>query len=218
MASHMCLTARANFSGSPWPPMCMKYTFGSSKKKWLCRPVTSRPPAKAASMAGVTSSWKTTVSPMTMAPCFVGVKAAQEPRPAAGLKAMPSTVTATSVRAQPRRTTPSGVVVALLPAALPIFSSSSLEPGPAEAHQPMPPSRSTRIVPRTILGTLLAMIVSFVLDSSSVSRDWQERDTLGRFPDLSLAQRSHLPIRSNLDALQGAVADIAEQDVRFAFG
>ena len=49
-------TPDASFSGSPIAPMCMKNTRGSSKKKWLCSPVTSRLCAKAASIAGVTSS------------------------------------------------------------------------------------------------------------------------------------------------------------------
>src|SRR5262249_24352711 len=52
------------------------------------------------------------------------VKAAQEPRPANGFSATPSTLTATSVRAQAMRTTPSLVVVALVPAAVPILSAS----------------------------------------------------------------------------------------------
>src|SRR5262249_40798598 len=66
------------------------------------------------------------VSPITIAPCPLAVKAAHEPRPANGFSGMPSTVTATSVRGQPMRTTPSGGVVALAPAACPIRSASSL--------------------------------------------------------------------------------------------
>ena len=64
MASQAALTLEGGLLGLPAPSMCMKKTFGSSNRKWLCRPVTSRPLAKAASMAGVTSSSKTTVSPM----------------------------------------------------------------------------------------------------------------------------------------------------------
>src|SRR5262245_39740028 len=62
---------------------------------------------------------------MTIAPWLVAVNAAHDPRPANGWKVMPSTFTATSVRGHPIRTTPSLVVVALAPAALPIFSASS---------------------------------------------------------------------------------------------
>src|SRR5882724_5053624 len=68
---------------------------------------------------------------MTIAPWAVGVKAAHEPNPAAALNDIPSIMTGTSVRAQARRTTPSGVVVALEPAAAPILPSSSLWGAPA---------------------------------------------------------------------------------------
>src|SRR5262245_4802288 len=64
-----------------------------------------------------------------MAPWWPGVNAAHEPSPANGFRGMPSTVTSTSVRGQPMRTTPSGVVVALVPAASPILSASSLWAG-----------------------------------------------------------------------------------------
>ena len=52
-----------------------------------------------------------------MAPFPIGAKAAHEPKPAAGGRVMPSTVTATSVRDQPIFTTPSGVAVAATPLA-----------------------------------------------------------------------------------------------------
>src|SRR6266446_6929783 len=68
---------------------------------------------------------------MTIAPWAVGVKAAHEPNPAAGLNGIPSIVTGTSVRAQARRTTPSGVVVVLEPAAVAILPSSNLWGAPA---------------------------------------------------------------------------------------
>src|SRR5436305_794061 len=62
---------------------------------------------------------------MTIAPCSLGVNAAQEPNPAKGLSGVPSTLTGTSVRGQPIRTTPSGAEVGLVPAACPILSWSS---------------------------------------------------------------------------------------------
>ena len=89
-------------------------------------------------MAGVTSSWKTTVSPMTIAPCGAFVNAAHEPSPANGFRGMPSTFTGTSVRGQAMRTTPSSVVVAFVPAAAAIRSASSLRSSWAEAKQPRP--------------------------------------------------------------------------------
>ncbi len=82
---------------------------------------------------GVTSSWKTTVSPITIAPCGALVKPAHEPRPANGFSGLPSTRMGTSVRAQAMRTTPSGVVVALVCAALAIASASGLFSAPASA-------------------------------------------------------------------------------------
>jgi hypothetical protein len=92
-------------------------SFGVSWKKWLCSAVTLSPCANAASIAASTSSSNTTVSPITMAPFPIGAKAAHEPKPAAGGRVMPSTVTATSVRDQPIFTTPSGVAVAATPLA-----------------------------------------------------------------------------------------------------
>src|SRR5437016_11749878 len=80
---------------------------------------------------------------MTIAPCFAGVNAAQEPRPANGLSGIPSTITGTSVRAQARRTTPSGVVVAWAPAARPIRSASSLASAAArDVRPPLVPIRT----------------------------------------------------------------------------
>src|SRR5205814_5217640 len=55
----------------------------------------------------------------------MGANAAHEPRPAAGGRIMPSTVTVTSVRGQPIFTTPSGVAVAVAPLASPIALASS---------------------------------------------------------------------------------------------
>src|SRR5208337_3191455 len=69
---------------------------------------------------------------MTIAPCGALVNAAHEPNPAKGLSGTPSTFTATSVRAQAIRTTPSGVEVPLVPEARAIGSGSrrsSDEPG-----------------------------------------------------------------------------------------
>src|SRR5450830_1344051 len=55
-APNTFLTAEAIAPASPMPLMCMKYSRGSSKKKWLWRAVTSRPFCRAASIAGATSS------------------------------------------------------------------------------------------------------------------------------------------------------------------
>ena len=74
------------------------------------------------------------------------VKAAHEPSPANGRSGMPSTCTATSARAQPMRTTPSFVVVALVPAAAPIFSASRRLSWAAKAHQAAPQQASDRAV------------------------------------------------------------------------
>src|SRR5713226_2258974 len=95
-------------------------------------------------MAGVTSSSNTTVSPITMAPCAAGANAAQEPSPANAFRGIPSTVTGTSERAQAMRTTPSFVVVALVPAAEAILSASNLGSSLAKAELP------TLATPRTI--------------------------------------------------------------------
>src|SRR5262245_11034640 len=93
---------------------------------------------------------------MAIAPCGALVKAAHEPRPANGLSGAPSTCTLTSLRAQPMRTTPSGVTVALAPEAAAIRSASSLSSRGAKAASsitnaaatiPVAPSNSlTRII------------------------------------------------------------------------
>src|SRR5262245_45186541 len=85
---------------------------------------------------------------MTIAPCLAGVKAAHEPSPANGCISMPSTLTFTSVRGQPMRTTPSFVVVAFAPDASPILSASSFAFGAsssdrAECIHPTPPTSTT---------------------------------------------------------------------------
>src|SRR5438067_80456 len=73
---------------------------------------------------------------MTIAPCGVGVNAAHEPRPANGFSGIPSTLTATSVRAQAMRTTPSFSVVAFTPAAVPILPASRVASALASKDQP----------------------------------------------------------------------------------
>src|SRR5262245_17274229 len=106
---------------------------------------------------------------MTIAPCFAAVNAAHDPRPANGFSGMPSTVTFTSARGQPMRTTPSAVVVALAPAALPIASASSFVPfGPSAltghpATTAAPPTTSTRPKPYSPLTFLDALIAIFLL-------------------------------------------------------
>src|SRR6516164_4115173 len=144
-------------------------------------------------MAGVTSSWKTTVSPMTMAPCLVGVNAAHEPRPAAGLKDMPSMVTGTSVRAQPRRTTPSGVVVALLPAAWAIFPSSSFPPRSPACDKIVAATKSTGTRTTPFFCIRLINLLTFL----------GLQDRQGHGADRALAQSAfqfHLPAVGNDNA------------------
>src|SRR5207248_11771394 len=60
------------------------------------------------------------------APGGAAVTASHEPGPANGFTGMPSTSTFTSLRAQARRTTPSGDVVGFAPLAAAIASASSL--------------------------------------------------------------------------------------------
>src|SRR5262245_56260618 len=153
-------------------------------------------------MAWLTSSWKTTVSPITMAPWVAGAKAAHDPSPANGLRGMPSTWTATSVRGQPMRTTPSGVVVAFAPAAVPILPASNLGPPSAAAPQGAAPPASSPAPSRP--NVLRFMVFSFAVSG-------QEGDALGRLAHLGLAQRLHLARLAHLHQLQGAVAQVARQ-------
>src|SRR5437868_5828686 len=97
---------------------------------------------------------------MTMAPWLVGASAAHDPRPAAGLKDMPSTVTATSVRDQAIRTIPSGAEVVFVPAAPAIRSALSLAGSAwkaADAHHPRPPTSNITTTQYNILDASLFM-------------------------------------------------------------
>src|SRR4051794_5190514 len=82
---------------------------------------------------------------MTIAPCGALEKAAHEPSPAKGLNGMPSTSNGTSSRGQAMRTTPSGVVVALVSAAAPIRSTSSRSSGAESAEKTEPATRRLAI-------------------------------------------------------------------------
>src|SRR5262245_60884763 len=119
-------------------------------------------------MAGVTSSWKTTVSPMTIAPCDAGVNAAQEPRPANGLSGMPSTVTATSVRAHAMRTTPSGAVVVCVPAALPMRPASRRVSGAPVRYAPAPRIDAIKSPDQVAFLIFLCPVRRYCLDASSL--------------------------------------------------
>src|SRR5258708_9488474 len=79
---------------------------------------------------------------MTIAPCGAGMNAAQEPRPANGASGTPSTVTFTSSRGKAIRTTPSGAVVALVPAAAAILSASNVYPAALVSARPDRPESS----------------------------------------------------------------------------
>ncbi len=60
----------------------MKYTCGSSQKKWLCSAVTSMPLSKSEDMTGFTSSWTNTKSPIIISgPSVPFVKATHPPKP-----------------------------------------------------------------------------------------------------------------------------------------
>ena len=98
MASSTFRTAVARCSVVPVPAMCMKRIRGRSKEKWLCSAVTSRPFASAASIAGLTSSSASVMSPMTTVFAPLPVKAAQLVKPWKGLILTPSTVTVRSDR------------------------------------------------------------------------------------------------------------------------
>src|SRR5437763_1011862 len=86
---------------------------------------------------------------MTIAPCGVGVNAAQDPRPANGAIGRPSTVTLTSSRGKAIRTTPSGAVVALVSAAAAILSASNLCPGAVFARSDWPDSSQPELLTTT---------------------------------------------------------------------
>src|SRR5947207_911321 len=104
-----------------------------------------------------------------MAPWGVGVKAAQEPRPAKGFRDTPSTVTATSFRGHSMRTTPF-FGVASVPAALAIRCASSLVSCWARANAPAlrmmttaAPPETTLLIPEFIGGFPFALLAFVVL-------------------------------------------------------
>src|SRR5262245_13985138 len=176
-------------------------------------------------MAGDTSSWKTTVSPMTMAPCPAAVNAAHEPSPANGLSGIPSTFTATSVRGQPMRTTPSVVVVALAPDALPItpassgaglsfFSARAAVARASPRGWPTGPSAAARTTPATppMRGAQRARRMPFIASPFCSFPGRQEPHSLGGLAQLRLAQRLELAFLRHLDELERPVADVAHQN------